>query len=320
MENRIIIDWLSFTSKIHSPSEIIKLLGMESVTWETIKGACGYKDRLYFSNISIHFNGSEEMGVWCELSGRGCRCYEDFGSGDYDTLFATILSDPDVMKITRLDIAYDDFQEILPIKKIAADTLKESFVSKWQKYEVIYASQGTTINHGSRRSESMMRIYDKAAEQEVEFPWIRLELQLRDDRATAFAKSLQLNAFGIGYLFLSVINNYIRYVKPSLTDSNKWRWPNLPYWQKFIADADKIQLYEKPGMDYTILNLESFVIGQAGNAIKTYIELVGMDVFMEELKNSNFRRNVKYETLKQIYPSIGLDAQIPYTQGLIQNN
>ena len=34
-------------------------------------------DRKYFGNISIHYNSREDMGVWCEMSGQGCRNFED---------------------------------------------------------------------------------------------------------------------------------------------------------------------------------------------------------------------------------------------------
>ena len=72
-ENSILIDWLSFTSKIHSPEEIIELLGMEGCGWEVISGMHGYQERLYFNCISVHYAGRADMGVWLEMSGQGCR-------------------------------------------------------------------------------------------------------------------------------------------------------------------------------------------------------------------------------------------------------
>lgn len=73
MENLVLYDWVSITSKIHTPEQIISLIGMDSVTWETIKGAHGYRDRLYWNCISIHFNGSPDQGVWLEMSGQGFK-------------------------------------------------------------------------------------------------------------------------------------------------------------------------------------------------------------------------------------------------------
>ena len=56
-DNIVLYDWLSFTSKIHTPEQIIDALGLSHVPWTNTKGAKGYQDRKYFSCISIHYNG-----------------------------------------------------------------------------------------------------------------------------------------------------------------------------------------------------------------------------------------------------------------------
>ena len=102
MESKVIYDWVSITSKIHSPEGFIKLLGLESVNWQMIKGAHGYRDRYYYNCISIHYNGREDMGIWLELSGQGCRVFETLGNGDYENLFEEVHANPGDMKITRI--------------------------------------------------------------------------------------------------------------------------------------------------------------------------------------------------------------------------
>ena len=69
-ENIVIYDWLSFTSKFHSPDDLIAALGLSHVPWTITKGARGYQDRKYFSCISIHYNGRADMGVWVECPAR----------------------------------------------------------------------------------------------------------------------------------------------------------------------------------------------------------------------------------------------------------
>lgn len=83
MVNKVIYDWVSVTSKIHNPQGLIALLGLdhEGIVWEQVKGAHGYRDRLYWEKISIHYNGREDMGIWLEMSGQGCRAFESFGTG-----------------------------------------------------------------------------------------------------------------------------------------------------------------------------------------------------------------------------------------------
>ena len=79
-ENLVLYDWLSFTSKVHTPDDLIAALGLSHVPWTETKGARGYRDRKYFSSISVHYNGRHDMGVWVEMSGQGCRTFETLSS------------------------------------------------------------------------------------------------------------------------------------------------------------------------------------------------------------------------------------------------
>ena len=124
-ENVVIYDWLSFTTKQHTPEQVIAALGLSECPWSDITGAHGYMDRKYFGNISIHYNGREDMGMWCEMSGQGCRNIEDLTtlSDKWQTLFAFIYSNS--LHITRLDVAFDDHTGILDIERIAQDTQEQ---------------------------------------------------------------------------------------------------------------------------------------------------------------------------------------------------
>ena len=105
-ENVVLYDWLSFTTKQHTPEEVIEALGLSHCPWTETKGARGYRDRLYFGSISVHYNGREDMGVWCEMSGQGCRSFEDLSTlaNKWDDVFHFIHSN--ALHITRLDVAY----------------------------------------------------------------------------------------------------------------------------------------------------------------------------------------------------------------------
>lgn len=298
MENLILIDWFSMTSKIHSPENFIALLGLEDYLWEETKGANGYQSRLYYDHISIHYNGREDMGIWLEMSGQGCRVFESRGHGEYDILFREYLENPDEMNITRIDIAFDDHEGLLDIKQLVNDTqaldddnMPTEFVSKFRKREVIWSHDdggvpALSVYHGRKGSDAMIRIYDKAAERGfADQHWIRVELQLRQERAGDFVRELLQRRSDVGLLFRGVLYNYLRYVDDPYTDSNKWRWPLKAYWAQLLDGIGRIRLYKKPGTVYNMLNLQSFVIGQAGNAIDTYIQIRGIDGLMEDLSN-----------------------------------
>lgn len=191
MENCILIDWVSITSKIHSPAGIIDLLGLDhpNIVWEQVKGAHGYRDRLYWESISIHYNGSEDMGVWLEMSGQGCRAFETYSSHkSFEILFEEVLDNPEDLNITRLDLAFDDHEGILDIDQICNDAWARNYISRSQALDVHYSTDGNSVTFGKRASEILVRIYDKAAERGFDDGrhWIRVEIQLRRERARAF--------------------------------------------------------------------------------------------------------------------------------------
>ena len=43
-ENIVLYDWLSFTSKNHTPEQLIEALGLTHCPWQETKGAHGYRD------------------------------------------------------------------------------------------------------------------------------------------------------------------------------------------------------------------------------------------------------------------------------------
>jgi len=299
VKSKVIYDALSITSKIHSTGDFIRMLGLEAVTWQTVKGAHGYQDRLYYDCCSIHFNGTEEMGIWLELTGQGCRVFETLGNGDYEAIFAEVRMNEGEMKITRLDVAADDLDGFLDIEALCEDTRDHEFVSRFNDWQVIEGSKGSSVTHGSMKSDVFLRIYDKARERGYEDGrhWIRSEIQLRRERAQKFA----LLEGSIGENYAGILVNYLRYIDDDGTDSNKWRLPMKKYWSDFIGAASRISLYEKPGMEYNIQNLEDYVYKQCGNAVDALIKIKGQGLFTTELRRRGTAQNPKYERLIEEY-------------------
>lgn len=294
-DDLVIYDALSITSKIHSPADFIELLGLESVVWENLKGGPGFKHRLYYQSISIHYEGKDDL-VWLEMTGQGCRAFETYGNGDYEALFGLVLYEYKDMNITRLDVAFDDHTGILDLQDLVHDTVSQEYISRFKAWEVRLGSAGDSIYHGSKQSEIFLRIYDKAAERGLTdgCHWIRVELQLRRDRAKTFIEQ----GGGIGENFAGVIANYVRYIEPC-DDSNRWRWPLKRYWADLLDGAAAIRLYVKPGVDYNLGNLENFVVKQAGNAVSAYIDIFGEEKFLEDIRHRGTAPNPKYDELKE---------------------
>ena len=262
-DSLIIFDWFSFTSKHYSLEGIVELLGLELEQFESLSGVRGWESRLYFDGINIHVGGREE--IWCEMSGQGCRCYESFGANAWESLFETVVSDKD-FNITRLDVAYDDHTGMFDLNQMVREMDAGNFVSRMTAWEYTKSNKGITLYHGSASSKIRFRIYDKAAERnrEDEGHWVRFEMVLRDENATRFLDLMVLQ--GVGEVFAKTVNNYLRYVVPG-DDTNKSRWETASWWYNFISVTEKISLYEKPGVEYNIDNLEKYVVDQAGAAV-----------------------------------------------------
>lgn len=217
MENCILIDWVSITSKIHGTGDLIELLGLDDpgIVWENVKGAHGYRDRLYWNSISIHYNGSDDMGIWLEMSGQGCRAFETYSKHkSFDILFDEVLNNPEEMNITRLDLAFDDHKGLLDINEICEDVEDQSYISKFRGWQVTRSDGGDSVTLGSRSSEVLIRIYDKAAERGFDDGrhWIRVEIQLRRERARAFlaySSILALRSLGYCGITYGLLRNLI---------------------------------------------------------------------------------------------------------------
>ncbi len=307
-ENSILIDWLSITSKTLSPEAIISMLGMQDCNWQQINGARGYQDRYWYDCISIHFNGREDMGVWLEMSGQGCRAFETYGNGDYNAIFNLALNNTDDIHITRLDVAYDDYCDTLDIDRLCKHTLEQKYRSLFQEYSVTQSSKGQSIQLGSSSSTVLVRIYDKLAERLSklkpkdkekivnEIPhWIRVELQMRDERAVEFARHL-VNNSDIGKIYSAVVRHYLEYGWYRYPEDRKL-FTCFSYWDNFLNNSEKISLYISPGVDYNLARCENYVFNCAGNAIDALMQIYGDAIFKKMLNARQISQNAKYINL-----------------------
>lgn len=312
MENIILIDWMSFTSKIDSTSSLIETLGLtsEDIVWQENYGFHGYKNRLYFMGISIHYNGFND-DIWLEMSGEGCRAFETYSKTGWEPIFDMLVENTEEYHVTRIDIAYDDFDKKIDIQNLASETFKNNFITKFKDAEVIckVRAEALTINYGSKGSDTFFRCYDKAKERKREDidHWVRFEVQLRDDRAIEFLKK-RAECDSIGKLFFGVVNNYLRYIVPNENDKNRQRWKTAPFWSSWLEHAESISLYTPKNLDYNILHVENFVYHQAGNAVDTLLRVKGYSKFIEELQERKPNQSLKY---KEILDNTKAQAEDP---------
>lgn len=253
---RACVDWLQVTFKtVQNATEIFQLLGLESDDFTHFEtGKYGYHSHYRFGHIAIYY--SEHLPtIHLEISGQGCREYEQFGKYDWVTLLGMILM-LDV-NITRFDIAVDDFKGYFTFDKLVKKIKKGHVRSRFREARVQEkvklndgATAGTTIYFGSPKSELQVRIYDKLQERisngkeivEGIEVWNRTEIQLRDKRALTAAFELVENIHSVGPLVQGVLRNYIMFCEPKENDTNKSRWPISKFWLKFLNNVEPLKL------------------------------------------------------------------------------
>lgn len=299
-KNKILFDWLTVTVHQLELSEVFIVLGLEELKdeFQVVRGRNGYVDCQYYDGISIMYNGREDMGICINFSGQGCRVFETYSTyGDFDELLRCLLS-LDKTNITRLDVAYDDFCNYLPIEKIWQAVFDEHWVSPVgvSTSEVVCKIKHHVRSYscyiGSEQSKMLIRFYDKGREQNVDYQWTRCELQMRDGIAESFVlQFLDLDSTKtISDLFFGALNRYVRFIEPTAT--RNCRCPNTEWWDKFLETHNQIKLYTKCDVDYNIGRLSNYIINTNGYALQTYINILGFPMLMEELN--------KYRSIKDL--------------------
>lgn len=296
------IDWLSF-SDIMSPdvlSSIAEFGFSRDEFVESDKGAFGYKKMLLHqgSTIRVLYDGQEDMGIHYDCSGSSIRIFyehfvesrsaptpfEDGVAYDYDdyAFDSSILAHlMDKVKklghVTRLDLAIDDCPaEYYSVREVYLKVQAQLFVSKFRSWRYVKDAKdtgeviGETLYLGSRRSDIMLRVYDKqleriakGVEDAEELPWVRWEFELKNEYANVALLDI-IAGTDVGSLVFGILSNYFRIIK--LDDSNKSRCSSEKKWQRFIGEVEKLQLFVKHELP-TLKDKQDWVLRQVAPTI-----------------------------------------------------
>lgn len=305
LDNVFLIDWLSVTFHGCKVDEVQSILGMTKYDWVTSSSFVnGYPMSTSFSNIHIRWGADDarfyrdsidkngvfhsaaskardNMGIQLDMSGQGCRSFEEFSDHSWFDLFERIYRFGGRFSVTRIDLAYDDHSGLLDIWRMRYDVEDRNYISKAKKARLIWSDdqekdiQGLTLQIGSQSSHVLIRIYDKAAERGFgkDRHWIRVELQLRDDRAHE-ALRLLFQRESVGIVASGIIRNYCCFVTPT-SDSNRSRWPIAEYWQRVLEGMEKLRVWVAPGEPYNFSKSENHLIYQYGQFFQAYYAVHG---------------------------------------------
>lgn len=321
--NVFLIDWITVVFHDVSVSFVQSLLGMNDpgFPWETQHAfRNGYPCRTTYGDISILWGADDErfyksdenksasekvrydMGICLDMSGKGCRQFEEIPGNDWLKFLHDICDRDFKTTITRLDIAYDDHIGTLDLFRIAQDVKDRYYTSPSRKSKIIWSDdqkidvQGLTVYIGSESSDVLIRIYDKAAERDFgsDRHWIRCELQLRHDRCIAAVAEI-LKHQHIGRTAAGILRNYLIFREPQTVDSNKSRWPVAGYWDKVLMDMERVRLWISPGEPYNFSKTQNHLCLQYGQALITICEMYGsLGSFMDQCRRTYPELGKKY--------------------------
>lgn len=258
MDNQLnaCVDWLQVTFKdvsdVHDIFTLLKLSQDDFIDLDN--GKYGYDSQFRFGHIAVYYNQYKNamMGIHLEMSGQGCREYEQYVTGGMTSLIQECFRYD--VNVTRLDLAIDDRVGYFTVKTLER-TLKDGFVkSKFKKsrsiteFKISDAQElGKTLYFGSPQSDLQIRFYDKFQEMTAKgkdlegiTSWVRTELQLRRENAVN-AAYLIATGKGLHSIVLGILKNYVTFCART-TDTNKSRWKMAEYWKKFLKDVEKIKI------------------------------------------------------------------------------
>jgi len=264
----------------------------DRATWTALQGwfgamtsrGCGWRG--WYSDSAMVLDGGlvawcqgdqrrEVWGILVDLPGKACAAM-----GDKLVPFLRWCLDHSG-HVTRADLALDDRDGRLTRERIRAADANDTMVTRWRGDLDWHTNErhgevhGWLVYIGSRKSDALIRIYDKASEQrrkgrDVAGPWVRLELECHGDFADALCREYFQKGSGA---VIGQVNRRLRFVVPSATDSNVWRAAVADWWSSFVGSVQagpSLVCGEAP--ECTVSRLAAFVERQAGPALVTIVK------------------------------------------------
>lgn len=297
--NGVSIDWFQGTISEDHLSWVKASLGGDWIRAE--RGGFGWPIHEFQGNIHVYYG--DHGTAHLQITGSGLmelRMGEAFDEVSFACEWRAKGG-----SLSRFDIAMDDVEGSLEIDRIH-DYLKTGKVAtRFKSYDVLRKAKpgsstyiGATINLGSRKSRSYMRIYDKALQQGV-FPavshWVRCELECKDEVADGALDLLCVNR-DIRDL-VGIVAGLIEF-KVSAVASNKHREEAASWWLDFLDSARKVALrLAKPAI--TIQKVIANIEKQFGPCLAAVMEDQHGDFawFYEILENGRKRWKEKHRRL-----------------------
>jgi len=185
------IDWLAFTLKydqLHTTLQYLKIFlqnvfQIPAESWlDTKSGWNGYSKRINIGKSGLLAYGGESQkdSIHIEINGHGCSFVKDWP-------MLALLGQEEGWKITRVDLAYDDFEGKTANIELAKQWFEDGLFNangrppKAKFIDDMGSGEGKTFYIGNRKNGKLLRMYEKGREQgDPNSPWFRVELELKN--------------------------------------------------------------------------------------------------------------------------------------------
>lgn len=187
------LDWLSFTVKGSTDTTVARalLFGQDMSSYIEVAGLNGYSYavRHPFGHIVMSNLKRPDMGVHVMFSGSALNHLLEGGIDQFALIRWAV---GEGAKITRIDLAVDLYGTPVDMDKLYKSKQIKGYEGAARKRERRQNDEGGyTIYFGSRKSDKVLRVYNKAAEQGLPgVMWTRFEMEFKSDPAHEVAAAV----------------------------------------------------------------------------------------------------------------------------------
>ena len=284
-----------------------------------------YKKAVRFGHIIIYYDGSSNMGVCVEMSGEGCREYCSYKNNPAALLQLFYCLGPND-NVTRLDIAFDDFDGALSLAVIMSKVGKMEIRTRLKNMRSISDlrnDDALTIYFGHPTSKYEVRIYNKAAETHYAGHWIRAEEILRNDIANCFVHQY-MDAFDSGEsagdmqdLFAKKAAQVFleKFAFIEMTDSNVSRCDVCIWWTDFLGTNTRLRLkLPMPNRTTDIEDSISWLKKTVAPKLAATVLIVGPGFLIEMLQTGIKACSKQSSAYAQLRAICKLHGRTPYQE------
>jgi len=187
------MDWLSVTVKDVPDMTVARalLFGQDMTSYQEIHPMNGYSwaVRHPFGHIVMSNLKRADMGVHVMFSGSALN---ELMKGGVSPLSMIKWALDQGAKVTRIDLSIDLYGTPVDMEKLyTSKQVKGAEGTSKKRSKIQNDEGGYTIYFGSRKSSKVLRVYNKAAEQNLPgVVWTRFEMEIREDAAHETAAAI----------------------------------------------------------------------------------------------------------------------------------